>query len=268
MLVTLPPVRGGLEPVEAALADLRRRRGADATRGLAPGLRLPWPTADWLPASALVSGERLDETLDVAQRRWGAPAATAAALAWRSYTYWLAMPVVLGWATARRVPLADPAEVFVQATVDHARAPITFAWRRPRMAVLPHDPVANGPDVTIVTSEAELLRRLRTTLREDHLDPLLAQIQSRVRLGTRTLLGSLASAVAYAVVRGLDQPALVQQETAHTLLSVLDVADLVALEPGPDGLRVQRRTCCLAFTLPEARVCSSCCVPAATGRSG
>ena len=107
MLVTLPPVRGGLEPVEAALADLRRRRGADATRGLAPGLRLPWPTADWLPASALVSGERLDETLDVAQRRWGAPAATAAALAWRSYTYWLAMPVVLGWATARRVPLAD-----------------------------------------------------------------------------------------------------------------------------------------------------------------
>src|SRR5690606_8903729 len=170
--------------------------------------------------------------------------------------------------TARRVPLADPAEVFVQATVDHARAPITFAWRRPRMAVLPHDPVANGPDVTIVTSEAELLRRLRTTLREDHLDPLLAQIQSRVRLGTRTLLGSLASAVAYAVVRGLDQPALVQQETAHTLLSVLDVADLVALEPGPDGLRVQRRTCCLAFTLPEARVCSSCCVPAAPRRSG
>ena len=102
-------------------------------------------------------------------------------------------------------------------------------------------------------------------MQEDHLDPLLAQIQSRVRWH-RTLLGSLASrrwrtrwCAAWTNRR--------RWCSAHPI-SCWTVADLVALEPGPDGLRVQRRTCCLAFTLPEARVCSSCCVPAATGRSG
>lgn len=263
MPLILPTVRGGLEPVEAALADLRRRCGADATRGLAPGLLPPQLTPEWIPASALVSGERLDEALELARLRWSAPPATAAALVWRSYTYWLVMPLVLGWARARRVPLADPDEVFLRVTADPARAPVTFAWRRARLAVLPHDPAVGAADVRIVTSETELLGALRTTLRDEHLDPLLAQIQTRVRLGTRTLLGSLASAVAYAVVRGLDRPVPVLRETADTLLSTLDVADLVALEPEPGGLRVQRHTCCLAFTLPGSRVCSGCCVPAA-----
>jgi ferric iron reductase protein FhuF len=120
--------------------------------------------------------------------------------------------------------------------------------------------------VSLVTSEAELLRVLRTSLRDAHLDRLLGQLQARVNLGTRTLLGSLASAVAYGVVRGLDAPADTVDETVDTLLTALDVADLVVLEPGPEGLTVRRRTCCLAFTLPEPKLCSGCCIESMPGR--
>jgi ferric iron reductase protein FhuF len=39
------------------------------------------------------------------------------------------------------------------------------------------------------------------------------------------------------------------------------VADLVELVPGRGGEpTVQRRTCCLAFTLPSPKVCQGCCV--------
>ena len=37
--------------------------------------------------------------------------------------------------------------------------------------------------------------------------------------------------------------------------------DLVDLVPGPTGEpAVQRRTCCLAFTLPQPKVCGGCCL--------
>src|SRR5690606_36694742 len=137
----------------------------------------------------------------------------AAAMVWRSYTYWLAMPLVLGWAKGRRFPLADPGEVFLREAAGHDRAPVTFGWRRAKLAALPQTPATSAADVTIITSQAEMLGKLRATFREEHMDPLLPQIRSRVRLGTRTVLCSLASAVAYAVVRGLDWLSPVVRET-------------------------------------------------------
>lgn len=258
----------GLTPVETALAGLRQRRGADATRGLVPGLLLPHPAPGWTAATALVTGDQLDELLDMAKQRWGAAPPAAAALAWRSYTYWLAMPMVLGWATARRVLLLDPDDVLIRASVSHRRPLLTLGLRRVRLAVLPDDPLAERPDVTVVTSEAELLRRWRISLREANLDLLLAQLRARVRLGSRTLLGSLASAVAYGAARGYDAPPPAQVEIAQALLSALDVADLVELHPSPEGVTIRRRTCCLAFTLPDPRTCSGCCIPAGVTPSG
>jgi ferric iron reductase protein FhuF len=39
------------------------------------------------------------------------------------------------------------------------------------------------------------------------------------------------------------------------------VADLIELVPERDGrLDVQRKTCCLAFTLPQPKVCKGCCI--------
>lgn len=250
--------------VEAALATVRHRHGPGGTRGIVPGLIVAEPDPGWIPASALLSGLRVGELLDAAKQRWGAAPAAAAALAWRSYTYWLTLPVALSWATSRRVPLIDPADLLLRVSVSRDQPLLTIGARRGGVAALADDHAAAEPGVTIVTSEAELLRRLRISLRDTHLDPLLERLQDRVRLGTRTLLGSLASAVGYAVVRGLDDPPEQLRRTAGTLLSTLDVNGLVELERGEDAadLLVRRRTCCLAFTLPEPKLCSGCCIPA------
>lgn len=277
MIVATPSAEVALGPLHQALAGLRQRRGAGATRGLAPGLLVPPGTPGWLPATELVTGAALHELLVAAKQRWNATPHAAAALAWRSYTYWLAMPAVLGWAAGRRVPLLDPADVLVRIETGHTRPLLTFGLRRLRLAVRAGDPipasplnvgstadgdrlVAGGTELVTVDSEPELLAELRATLRDRHLDPLLAQLRTRVNLGARLLLGSLASAVAYSVVRGTGADPAEQVATAATLLTALDVADLVALEPGPDGPTVQRKTCCLAFTLPKPKVCSGCCL--------
>jgi hypothetical protein len=277
-----PAVLPALAPLEAALAVVRRRRGPGGTAGLLPGLVAPdhrpdhrlGPASDqdgWISAADLVSGARLDELLDAAARRWRADRHVAAALAWRSYTYWLAMPAVLGWATARRLPLLHPDDVLLRLNDDGPF--LTISLRRARLAVLPGDtvgttrPGAGQPETVLVDSDQHLLRLLRQTLRTDHLDPLLAQVQARVRLGERTLLGSLASAAGYAAVRGLDTPPEQVAAVAVEVLAALGVADLATINPagGSDPATagqpsVQRHTCCLAFTLPEPKTCSGCCL--------
>jgi hypothetical protein len=82
-----------------------------------------------------------------------------------------------------------------------------------------------------------------------------------VRLGKRTLLGSLSSGVAYAVLRSADVLPGSSVQTIDTLLGALGVDDLIELVPGRNGkLDVQRKTCCLAFTLPNPKVCVGCCI--------
>src|SRR4029453_10748451 len=99
------------------------------------------------------------------------------------------------------------------------------------------------------------------SLLDQHLSPLLDAIHDKVRLGQRTLLGSLASGVAYAVLRSADVLPGRSAETIDTLLKALQVGGLVELVPGRAGkLDVQRKTCCLAFTLPQPKICTGCCI--------
>ena len=70
---------------------------------------------------------------------------------------------------------------------------------------------------------------LRASLLDAHMAPLVDRVHERVRLGRRTLLGSLASGIAHGLSRAADSlrgPAL---PIAETLLSTLDIADLVEL---------------------------------------
>lgn len=114
MLPRQDPATAPLAPVTATL---RAMFGTDDLPGLAPGL-LVVDEAGWAPATTL-TGARLPELLDSAVRLWGGTPHASAALAWKAYSYWAALPVVLGWATARRVPL-----------LDHTEALIHFADRR------------------------------------------------------------------------------------------------------------------------------------------
>jgi hypothetical protein len=281
-----PALVAPLAPISATLAAMRARHGDHATHGLAPGLLVHDP-AGWTPASSIAHGDTLPALLDAARQRWGGTPHAAAALAWKSYTYWLALPAVLGWASARRVPLLDPERVMVRFSGHHPF--LTLGLRRTSVAVLPSDPLlaATGPapawnggyPVRVVAGEAELLATLRQTVLDAHLTPIMDRIRERTHLGQRTLLGSLASGVAYGVIRASDALPGSTAETIATLLDALGVADLVSLKPGrapgpgpgpgtgpgpgpgPAGeLAVQRHTCCLAFTLPEPKVCSGCCL--------
>jgi hypothetical protein len=200
----------------------------------------------------------MPDLLDAAHRRWNASPHAAAALAWKSYTYWLALPAVLGYAYAGRVPLMSAENTLVRL---HVSAPfLEIGLRRAQVAVRPGDPLAGRPGIRVVE---DLPGFLRTTMLDQHLSPVLDALRDRVRLSRRTLLGSLASAVGYALVRAQHALPAPVPATADTLLSALGLDDLVEISAEP---AVQRRTCCLAFTLPEPKICRGCCIeaPAAT----
>ena len=249
------------QPLAPITATLRAMFGTSTELpGLAPDL-LVHDTAGWRPA-ALLAGSQLGTLLDSAGRRWMAQPHAAAALAWKAYTYWLALPAVLGWASARRVPLLTSSNVLIH--FDDPRPLVTIGLRADTpIAVLPSDPLALSglPQVKVVADEAALLTALKTSLLDEHLGPMLDAIHHRVRLGKRTLLGSLSSGVAYAVLRSADVLPGSSAETIDTLLTALGVEDLIELVPAPNGkLDVQRKTCCLAFTLPQPKICQGCCI--------
>ncbi|MEV0153565.1 ferric iron reductase [Micromonospora sp. NPDC050686] len=255
------PGRATAAPLAPVTDTLRAMFGTDDVPGLAPGL-LVADEFGWSPATTLVDGTRLPEFLAAATRRWGGTPHACAALAWKAYSYWAALPAVLGWASARRVPLLDPSDVLIH-FADH-RPLLTMGLRRSTtVAVLPTDPLAlaGPPEVRVVADEAELIAALRASLLDAHLVPLIAAIQAEVRVGARTLLGSVASGIAHGVLRAADALPGPSTESIGTLLAALDLADLVDLVPGPDGTpTVQRRTCCLAFTLPKPKICQGCCL--------
>lgn len=242
-------------------ATLRAAFGTDDLPGLAGSLHVS-DEPGWVPATELVDGTRLPGILAAARRVWGATPHAAAALTWKGYAYWLCLPVVLGWASARRVPLLHPEDVLVR--IGEQAPLLTLGLRRTTpVAVLPSDPLAlaGPPEVRVVAGEAELLDALRSSLLDAHLTPMIEALHTQVRLGTRTLLGSVASGVAHGVLRAADALPGSSAETIGTLLEALGVADLVDLVPGPTGeLTVQRKTCCLAFTLPQPKVCAGCCL--------
>jgi hypothetical protein len=226
-----------LAPILATLDTVGTRRGPAAVHGLAPGLVVENP-AGWTPATRYADPSVLADVIDAARVRWGAGPAAAAALAWKSYTYWVTLPAVLGYATGR-IPDMSAANVLVRL---HGVAPFVEIGLRS-----PH-----------VETSGDMPGYLRRTLLDGHLAPVLDGLRGLTHLGRRTLLGSLASAVAYSLTRSADALPGPIGPTAAALLMALDVADLVEITP---DLRVQRRTCCLAFTLPEPKICSGCCIP-------
>ena len=261
MIATIESHACGTPPLAPVVSTLRAMFGTDELPGLVPGLFVDDETG-WTPATELVDGQRLPRLLGAAARQWDAAPHAAAALSWKLYTYWLVLPAVLGWASARRVPLLRPSDVLVR--IDTGGELITLGLRHSTtVAILPSDPLAVSarPEVLVVADDAALLAALRTSLLDEHLIPLLDAIHARVRLGARTLLGSVASAVAYGILRSSDALAGSSVENIAALLGALDIEDLVELVPGPGGAAtVQRKTCCLAFTLPRPTVCTGCCL--------
>lgn len=240
-----------LAPILTALNTVGAQRGEAAVHGLAPGLVVDDPT-DWLPAERFTDGSALPDLLAAAGRRWGGSPAAMAALAWKSYAYWLTLPAVVGYAVAGRVPDMSASNVLIRL---HVAAPfLEVGLRAPKVAVAPGDWLAGRPHVQIAEDLPGYLRR---TLVDGHLGPVLEGLHQLVRVGRRTLLGSLASGVAYSLTRSADALPGPVAPVAATLLKALGVDQLVEITP---QLGVQRHTCCLAFTLPEPKICAGCCI--------
>jgi hypothetical protein len=239
-----------LAKILTVIDTVRARRPA-AVHGLVPGLVVE-DHSGWVPATRFADGSALAALVGAATGRWSAGPTAAAALAWKSYAYWVTLPAVLGYATGG-VPDMSAGNVLVRL---HGAAPfLEVGLRTPRVQTRKPPP---ADPAQLPAHDGELTGHLRRTLVDAHLAPVLDGLHERTRLGRRTLLGSLASAVAYSLTHNADVLPGPVGPTAATLLRALRVADLVEISPDLD---VQRRTCCLAFTLPEPKFCSGCCVP-------
>jgi hypothetical protein len=271
-----------LSPIRATLEAIAAQPGQRPWQGISPDLTVPDLTAPdltapvltvddkggWIRATELFSGDALEDFLDTAKQRWRATPHAAAALAWKCYSYWLALPAVLGYAAARRVPLLRPDAVSWQWS---AQQPfLRVGLGSVEVAVLPSDPLALGTGearlaagIRVVADDDALLAELRASLIDEHLAPLLENVRRGLHVGRRTFWGSLASGVAHGLSRAADVVPGPTLDTADRVLGALGVRDLVELGPrdgGRAGLSVQRKTCCLAFTLPEPKICSGCCI--------
>jgi hypothetical protein len=249
-----------LAPILRTLDAVRARHGEPPVHGVARDLIVP-DGGDWLSAGQFTDGSALPPLLAAARRRWPGDPHVAGALAWKSYAYWATLPAVVGYASTRRIPnmAADNVRVRI-----HGEAPfVELGMARAEVTALVGDPLAGRPGVRTVASDADLLTELRASLIDRHLDPVLDQLHTTVRVGRRTLLGSVASAVCYALLRANDVLPGSPVATASSILDALSLSDLVDFGPDATGLlTVTRKTCCLAFALSEPKVCSGCCIPA------
>jgi hypothetical protein len=186
-----------------------------------------WQPAGLFADAATVVGTGL---LDRPMRDWGAAPHTAAALAWKAYSWWLVNPVVRAYAAGRPLPRLELPNVEVALRPERPYA---------EFRLLDPTPLPRG-DAT---------GRMRATLLDRHLGPVADALVTVTRIGRRTLWGSVAEAVAYPLLQDGDA------RTAEELLEGLGLADLVTL--ADDGPAV-RRTCCQAIAVPGLGVCASC----------
>jgi hypothetical protein len=259
-----------LAPVHDTVQAMAARPDLPPLRGIVPGLIVPAVGGQWFAAAALVSGEAIEDLLAAAHRRWSASPAAEAALAWKSYSYWAALPALLGYASARRVPLPRPDALAVSIRRSESFVTVGLIAQRLQVSALAGDAVASsapdhlpGPSLLRVPDESALLRGLRVALMDEHFIPIMEEIRSRVPVGARTLRGSIASGVAHALSRAGAVVAGPTRHTAEAVLEALDLHDLVDVTnagTGGAGLLVRRRTCCLAFRLPQPKICSDCCL--------
>lgn len=224
----------------------------DGVLGVLPGL-VANDSPDWIRVADLLREpyDGLRAFVEETATRWNAPPHVGAALLWKTYGYWHTLPMVLGWAFGRRVPLMRLDDTVVRPSP----AGLTVAAVEVTVAVLPDDPLADAPGAVVVD---DLASAIRGSLIDSQL-PLIKALNTLTKVGERTLWGSTAEAIVHPfTLPGVYGEAGAGCAEAMRLLEEIGppVAGLVV--PEGDGFR--RRTCCLWITLPDVEPCSTCCV--------
>lgn len=258
------------DPLEPLVRLLARARRAGRAAGVHPDLRLgEEPPPGWVPAHQLADAAlpHLQDLVLSGAREWRAGPYAAALLSWKRYAHWVTLPLALGWALNRRVPLVAADRVRVRV----GRTGPRVALAGPDVAVLPDDPCAGMPGTTVVADEEALLAAARTALVECHLAPVAAALRALVPVAERPLLGSIAAALAQPLVTLAPMLPGDPVTAVPALMGGVgpDLAALVDLVPvttaaGATTLSLRRRTCCLAFAVRGLSPCESC--PLGAGR--
>ncbi|SDH27841.1 Ferric iron reductase protein FhuF, involved in iron transport [Sinosporangium album] len=242
-----------LSGLSGLLARAAEDRGG--TFGVHPGLVVE-SCADWSRTADLVR-EPYDELRGLieahARRNQDASLHVAAALLWKGFGYWQTLPMTLGWALNRRVPLTRFEDMLYR-IADDGR--VTIASTAVTMAVLPDDAFAGAPGTIVVSDLGETLRQSLRAVQA----PVIKAINAVSRVGERTLWGSTAEALvqplrAYAAELPGDPVVDVP-----TLLGLVDkpVRNLIQIIDSGTGYR--RRTCCMWVKVPGAEACATCCL--------
>ncbi|MET8868202.1 (2Fe-2S)-binding protein [Nonomuraea sp. NPDC004580] len=211
------------------LTDVLRRLADErgGVLGVVPELVIE-PDESWTPVTELVREPYtlLARLVDETAARWNAPRHVGAALFWKTYGYWHALPMALGWALDGRVPVMPFGETYVKAS----DAGVTLA----------------ATSVRWESGEGAIREALEESQR-----PLVAAIGALAKVGERTLWGSTAEAFAHPLT------SIVPGDYMELLRRIGPPLDGL-IEPAGDGYF--RRTCCLWITLPDVEPCGSCCV--------
>ncbi|MDF5753276.1 hypothetical protein [Spongiactinospora sp. TRM90649] len=247
------------EPL-AGLRELLELMAAErgGVLGVPPALTADPAEEGWVPAAALTREpyDRLARLIDEVAVVSSAPRHVKAALLWKTYGYWHTVPMALGWALNRRVPIMP----FDETCFRVSEAGVTVAATSIRTAVLPGDPLAGEPGTIVVDDLGAAIRQALL----DGQRPLIKAIGGLTRVGERNLWGSTAEALAHPVIA-----------FARVLPPTARAADLLAAVGKPvDGLLdfsgdgYRRRTCCLWITLPDIdEPCATCCVSAGSAEN-
>ncbi|MFG1700433.1 hypothetical protein [Nonomuraea sp. NPDC049309] len=227
---------GGARVLTDTLRRLADERGG--VLGVVPGLVIDPGDGSWTPVTELVREPYtlLTELVDETAARWNAPRHVGAALFWKTYGYWHALPLALGWALGGRVPVMPFEATYFQVSP----AGVTLGASRVRW------------DTGVAAVRGAL---------EESQRPLVEAINALTKVGERTLWGSTAEAFAHPLTT------IVPGDYMELLRLIGPPLDGL-IEPAGDGYF--RRTCCLWITLPGVEPCGSCCVlrPAAGSGGG
>lgn len=193
---------------------------------------------DWIPATDLVNGTRLDDLFALPERLWSAPAHAAAVLAWKAYTYRLIQPLAKAWTSSRQVPVlsADNVRFRVQKSAPYVMVELRC-----------QDPVT-------FSDEQLQLAFLRDTLIDGHLKPLMERTKETRRISERVLWGQAATAIAYSFAdHSPSSPSAATDCNRFT-----DLLPLTGLAGIGEDDAVWQSTCCLAFASPALTACRTC----------
>ena len=194
----------------------------------------------------------------------------AAALVLKMFSVQLIWPVLLPWATERRVPELTVANTWVR--VEGGGRLRGLRLEVPRFAVLPQDPAAGHPAAVVLDDEEALLEWLDEHVLTAAIARAVEVMRGRYRVSNRLAWGNVAptaNGLFQRLAAALGEDALRPSREAFFARRP-DLAEMLTHVRFDDGtpagrLQPMRTVCCLIYKAGDGTFCGTCpLIPLAT----